>query len=100
MEPHNSCEENDEQFQTIASIWEPLKLNTTSKDFGKGGFFYEDVVPGKIRTIHTNTLHFYKDNKKSKADCKNSKSMGTVHLKWLQEVLEESRQQGYSVYIL
>ncbi|KAG2226245.1 hypothetical protein INT45_005917 [Circinella minor] len=100
VEPHNSCEEDDEQFQTIASIWEPLKLNTTSGDFGKGGYFYEDVVPGKIRTIHTNTLHFYKDNKKSKADCKKPNSMGTIHLKWLQQVLKESRQQGYSVYIL
>ncbi|KAI9253397.1 Metallo-dependent phosphatase-like protein [Phascolomyces articulosus] len=100
VEPHNSCEENDQQFQNIASVWEPLKLNTSSHGFQRGGYFYEDVVPGKLRTIHTNTLHFYKDNKKSKADCKSSKGMGTAHLKWLQQVLDESREQGYSVYIL
>ncbi|KAI9495013.1 Metallo-dependent phosphatase-like protein [Zychaea mexicana] len=100
VEPHNSCDENDEQFKTIASIWQPLALNTSNHHYTRGGYFYEDVVPGKIRTVHTNTLLFYKDNKKAKADCKSPDGIGSMHLAWLKDVLEESRQQGYSVYIL
>ncbi|KAI8148343.1 Metallo-dependent phosphatase-like protein [Fennellomyces sp. T-0311] len=100
VHPHNSCEDTDKQFKTIESIWEPFGLNTTKAHFEKGGYFYEDVVPGKIRTIHTNTLMFFKHNKKSNGDCDKEGSMGSAHLKWMKDVLEESQAQGYKVYIL
>ncbi|CDH52683.1 endopolyphosphatase [Lichtheimia corymbifera JMRC:FSU:9682] len=96
---HNQCGANDDDFKVIQNIWKPLGLNTTD-DFEYGGYLVEDVVPGKIRTIHTNTLLFYKDNDAIKDDCDKKGSVGANHIKWIKQVLDDSRKQGYSVYIL
>ena len=99
MIDHNQCGANDDDFKVIEKIWKPLGLNTTD-DFEYGGYLVEDVVPGKIRTIHTNTLLFYKDNDAIKDDCDKKGSVGANHIKWIKQVLDDSRKQGYSVYIL
>lgn len=99
MIDHNQCGANDDDFKVIQNIWKPLGLNTTD-DFEYGGYLVEDVVPGKIRTIHTNTLLFYKDNDAIKDDCDKKGSVGANHIKWIKQVLDDSRKQGYSVYIL
>lgn len=99
VHPHNSASANDKQYGMIQDIWEPFGLNIT-RDFAYGGYFMQDVIPGKIRTIHTNTMLFYKDNDGDTAKCDQSDSAGALHLKWLHRVLEDSRSIGCRVYIL
>lgn len=99
MIDHNDCGANDDDYKVIENIWKPLGLNTT-EDFKYGGYLVEDVIPGKIRTIHTNTLLFYKDNDAIKDDCDKEGSVGANHIKWIKQVLDDSRKLGYSVYIL
>ncbi|KAI9313187.1 Metallo-dependent phosphatase-like protein [Dichotomocladium elegans] len=99
VHPHNTIGANDPQYKAIESIWKPFALNTTT-DFQRGGYFVQDVIPGKLRTVHTNTLLFFKDNKKNTQDCSAKGSLGAMHLKWLTKVLDDSRKQGYKVYVL
>lgn len=99
MIDHNECGANDDDYKVIENIWKPLGLNTT-EDFKYGGYLVEDVIPGKIRTIHTNTLLFYKDNDAIKDDCDKEGSVGANHIKWIKQILDDSRKLGYSVYIL
>lgn len=70
-----------------------------TQDFLRGGFLTHDVIPGKLRTIHTNTLLFMKKNDKTK-DCDKLDSPGWAHMSWIRSVLDDARARKISVYVL
>lgn len=90
---------NDSIYKQLQSIWQPLGLNLTST-FTSGGYFVQDVVPGRLTIINLNSMFFFNGNS-AVSDCSSSSSPGAVEMQWLTSQLQYySKQAGHQVYIM
>ncbi|CAI2169929.1 19577_t:CDS:2 [Funneliformis geosporum] len=83
---------------TLHDIWYPFIPQKQHKTFLKGGYFYTEVIPGKLIVVSINTLYFYKANTAVNG-CKAKDQPGTIHLRWLNDVLRMANKRGLKVYL-
>ncbi|ORZ15254.1 Metallo-dependent phosphatase-like protein [Absidia repens] len=95
---NNDCSGDDPSYQQIEKVWEPLQLNL-GPTFRQGGYYAQDLIPGKLRVLNTNTMLFSTKNKLTKEDCDESGSPGQLHIAWLKAHLDDARSQQTKVYI-
>ncbi|RUS30236.1 LOW QUALITY PROTEIN: hypothetical protein BC938DRAFT_479685 [Jimgerdemannia flammicorona] len=82
----------------LTALWEPFNLNL-GETFANGGYFTQDVLPGKLQVINTNSMYFFADNKLV-TDCDVDGSAGGIQLKWIQANLQKARDGKYNAYII
>ncbi|RUP46689.1 Metallo-dependent phosphatase-like protein [Jimgerdemannia flammicorona] len=82
----------------LTALWEPFNLNL-GETFANGGYFTQDVLPGKLQVINTNSMYFFADNKLV-TDCDVDGSAGGIQLKWIQANLQKARDGKYNAYIM
>ncbi|KAI9013727.1 Metallo-dependent phosphatase-like protein [Phycomyces nitens] len=85
-------------FQQLGILWSGLNLNLTD-DFTTGGYFVQDIIPGKLQAISVNTIFFFTPNLEV-GECKIKGSAGYLQIFWMQRVLRDARKNGYNVYIV
>ncbi|KAI7871584.1 Metallo-dependent phosphatase-like protein [Spinellus fusiger] len=95
---HNKMGEEDPILPQLKKMWAPFNLNLTAS-FDEGGYFVQDLVPGKIKAVSVNSMYFFSSNKLA-PDCDTASSPGAVQLTWLSNVLNDARSQQESVYIV
>lgn len=90
---------SDSIFNQLKSIWQPLDLNLTST-FTTGGYFVQDIIPGKLTVINLNSMYFFNKNS-DVSDCSSSSSPGAIQMQWLQSNLQYYKSQaGHQVYLM
>ncbi|KAI8333841.1 Metallo-dependent phosphatase-like protein [Chlamydoabsidia padenii] len=95
---NNDCSGDDPAYQEIEQVWKPLALNL-EPEFQKGGYYVQDLIPGKLKVLNTNTMLFSVKNKLSKEDCDDVESPGGLHMQWLNDQLKHARAEHAKVYI-
>lgn len=98
MPKNNDCSGDDPSYQAIQHVWEPLSLNLEA-EFQKGGYYAQELIPGKLKVLNTNTMLFSGKNKLTKEDCDESDSPGNLHMRWLNDQLADARAKHTKVYI-
>ncbi|KAI9013726.1 Metallo-dependent phosphatase-like protein [Phycomyces nitens] len=95
---HNDMSMNDPIFEMLKTIWSPFNLNLGSS-FDNGGYFVQDIIPGKLQAMVVNSMYFFNKNLQ-KEDCDVPNSSGKVHIAWMKQVLENAREHNQMVYVL
>ncbi|KAI8089280.1 Metallo-dependent phosphatase-like protein, partial [Halteromyces radiatus] len=98
VEKNNDCSADDPAYEAIQKVWSPLNLNI-EQDFYHGGYYAQDLIPGRLRVLNTNTMLFSAKNKLNKIDCDVEDSPGYNHMGWLKSQLDNARGQQIKVYI-
>src|SRR3954469_11201731 len=76
-------------LSNLSSLWDPFNLNLDDA-FNSGGYFVQDVIPGKLQVISANTMYFSKKNT-AVPDCNVAGSPGATELTWLKAQLLAAR---------
>ncbi|KAL0094594.1 secreted endopolyphosphatase [Phycomyces blakesleeanus] len=98
MVVHNDMPANDPIFGMLKTIWSPFNLNL-GPSFDKGGYFVQDIIPGKLQAMVVNSMYFFNKNIQ-KEDCDVPNSPGEVHIAWMKQVLKNARTQHKMTYVL
>ncbi|CAI2184747.1 13764_t:CDS:2 [Funneliformis geosporum] len=97
--PHNIIEAGPNSMLAILhDIWSPFIPNGQHETFINGGYYYTEVIPGKVLVISLNTMYFFKSNSAVNG-CVNPLQPGTKEMKWLNDVLKLARKRGMKVYL-
>jgi len=88
----------DSFLSNLSSLWNPFNLNLGDA-FNTGGYFVQDVIPGKLQVISANTMFFSKKNT-AVPDCNVASGPGAIELVWLKTQLQAARNGNYNVYII
>ncbi|ORX59607.1 hypothetical protein DM01DRAFT_1189175 [Hesseltinella vesiculosa] len=95
---NNDVAGNDPIYEKVKSLWEPYHLHL-DQDFTKGGYYIEDLIPGKLKLINTNTMLFIMENELISTDCDVQDGPGAIHIDWLQRQLQDARTANVRVYL-
>ncbi|KAI9026496.1 Metallo-dependent phosphatase-like protein [Phycomyces nitens] len=95
---HNDVVEDDPIFKSLKTIWAPFDLNL-GDDFSKGGYFVQDIIPGKLQAMSLNTMYFFSKNSEAK-NCNTAGKTGTLQIAWMKKVLNAARSNKISVYVV
>lgn len=103
VHPHNKLRgpgrwEDNTQLIIYSKIWSDLIPQDQVLTFRHGGYFAMDVAP-KIRVLSLNTLYF-SNNNDYVDECKDVGEPGWDHMRWIEQQLDEARQEGVKVYIM
>ncbi|RIA88153.1 Metallo-dependent phosphatase-like protein [Glomus cerebriforme] len=88
----------NELLSIIHDIWSPFIPKGQHKTFLDGGYYYKEVIPGKLIVVSLNTLYFYNSNTAVNG-CKEEGQPGTIEMKWLNDVLKKAYKLGMKVYL-
>jgi hypothetical protein len=76
---------------------------TLGNSFIQGGYFKQEIYPGKLSVISLNSMYFYNGNKDLSTkldDCDVAGSPGQVEMVWFQQQLAASQAAGERVYVM
>ena len=82
----------------LHDIWSPFIPKGQHETFLNGGYYYTEVIPGKLIVVSLNTLYFYSSNTAVNG-CKIKGQPGTIQMEWLKDVLKRARKLGMKVYL-
>lgn len=82
----------------LTELWKPFNLNL-GNTFATGGYYTQDIVPGKLQVINMNTLFFFSTNTLV-PDCDVSGGAGATELEWMEKNLLKARKENYNVYLM
>uniref|UniRef100_A0A1D1XWA1 Endopolyphosphatase n=1 Tax=Anthurium amnicola TaxID=1678845 RepID=A0A1D1XWA1_9ARAE len=88
----------NEVLTVLHDIWSPFIPKGQHKTFINGGYYYREVIPGKLIVVSLNTLYFYKSNAAVNG-CMVKGQPGTIEMEWLNDVLVNARKNGMKVYL-
>ncbi|PKY39460.1 hypothetical protein RhiirA4_337444 [Rhizophagus irregularis] len=88
----------NELLSILHEIWSPFIPKGQHETFLNGGYYYTEVIPGKLIVVSLNTLYFY-DSNTAVNGCIEKGQPGTIEMKWLNNVLKEARKNGMKVYL-
>ncbi|OAD79830.1 secreted endopolyphosphatase [Phycomyces blakesleeanus NRRL 1555(-)] len=95
---HNDVVIEDPIFKSLKTIWAPFNLNLTD-DFSEGGYFVQDIIPGKLQAMSINTMYFFSKNSEAK-NCNTAGTSGALQITWMKKVLDAARTKKTSVYVV
>ncbi|KAF2813275.1 Endopolyphosphatase [Mytilinidion resinicola] len=98
--PHNIFDEGPNRWTgKYLDIWRNFIPEEQRHQFQRGGWFYVEVIPGKLAVISLNTLYFFDSN--SVVDgCASKKEPGYEHMEWLRIQLRLLRERGMKAILI
>jgi endopolyphosphatase len=88
-----------DELDFYANLWKELLPSSQRSVFRMGGYFFRDVLQGKLRIVSLNTMYWFRDNKLVN-DCHSEESAGSVQLEWVDSVVQDAKQHGLPVYLM
>ncbi|CAH1766478.1 11046_t:CDS:2, partial [Entrophospora sp. SA101] len=99
LNPNNIIPRGPNDILTnLHETWSQFIPKGQHQYFLRGGYFYTEVIPGKLIVVSLNTLYFYKSNTAVNG-CKVRTQPGTIQFRWLNKVLKKARKHGLKVYL-
>ncbi|KAF2735214.1 Endopolyphosphatase [Polyplosphaeria fusca] len=98
--PHNIFLQGPNRWTTkYLKIWRGLIPEAQRHQFQQGGWFYVEVIPGKLAVISLNTLYFF-DSNSGVDGCADKHEPGYEHMEWLRIQLQIMRERGMKAILM
>lgn len=92
--PHNILLSGPNRWlKTYTDIWRNFIPEEQRHGFERGGWYYVEVIPGKLAVFSLNTLYFFKNNA-AVDGCALRSEPGFEHMEWLRIQLQFMRDRG------
>lgn len=92
--PHNILLSGPNRWlKTYTDIWRNFIPEEQRHGFERGGWYYVEVIPGKLAVFSLNTLYFFKNNA-AVDGCALRSEPGYEHMEWLRIQLQFMRDRG------
>ncbi|KAI1341492.1 Metallo-dependent phosphatase-like protein [Xylariaceae sp. FL0016] len=86
-------------LKTYSDIWKTFIPNEQRHTFEFGGWFYVEVIPGKLAVFSLNTMYFF-DRNAGVDDCVHPSEPGYKHFEWLRIQLDFLRKRGVKAIMM
>lgn len=97
--PHNLFSPGPNKWTLrFSRIWKDLIPEAQKHQFERAGWFYVEVIPGKLAVFSLNTMYFFGNNAVVDG-CKSKSEPGYEHFEWLRIQLDFLRQRGMKAII-
>lgn len=97
--PHNIMSPGPSPvLQHYSDIWSEFIPDGQMNTFRRGGYYFSEVVPGRISVFGLNTLYFYIHNA-AVDGCKDEDEPGTEQMDWLETELASLRNRKMVAYL-
>ncbi|KEY64792.1 hypothetical protein S7711_08071 [Stachybotrys chartarum IBT 7711] len=98
--PHNIFYPGPNKWlKTYSHVWERFIPEEQRHSFEFGGWFYVDVVPGKLAVFSLNTMYFF-DRNAGVNGCAAPSEPGHKHFEWLRVQLQRMRESGMKAILM
>lgn len=92
--PHNILLAGPNKWlNTYLSVWRKFIPEPQRHSFGRGGWFYIEVIPNKLAVFSLNTMYFF-DRNAGVDGCAKRDEPGWEHMEWLRIQLDMLRARG------
>lgn len=92
--PHNILLAGPNKWlNTYLSVWRKFIPEAQRHSFGRGGWFYVEVIPNRLAVFSLNTMYFF-DRNAGVNGCANRDEPGWEHMEWLRVQLDMLRARG------
>ena len=97
--PHNILTKGPNKWtRTYAKMWKQFIPEEQRHQFEQGGWFYVEVIPGKLAVFSLNTLYFFTSNAVVDG-CAVKSEPGYHQMEWLRIQLQFMRDRGMKVIL-
>ncbi|KXT14596.1 hypothetical protein AC579_3706 [Pseudocercospora musae] len=98
--PHNILDKGPNRWtRNYANVWKQFIPEVQRHSFEQGGWFYVEVLPGKLAVFSLNTLYFFGSN--AAADgCALKSEPGYRQMEWLRIQLQFMRDRGMKAMLI
>jgi endopolyphosphatase len=98
--PHNILLSGPNKWlKTYTDIWREFIPEEQRHGFERGGWYYVEVIPGKLAVFSLNTLYFFKQNA-GVDGCALRSEPGFEHMEWLRIQLQFMRDRGMKAILM
>ena len=98
--PHNIFHPGPNPWtRAYLDVWGALIPEAQRHDFDRGGWFWTEVVPGRLAVVSLNSLYFYTKNT-AVDGCASPDQSGYEHFEWLRTQLQLLRKRGLKVILM
>lgn len=98
--PHNILLAGPNKWlKTYTDIWRSFIPEEQRHSFERGGWYYSEVIPGKLAVFSLNTLYFFKNNA-AVDGCALHSEPGYEHMEWLRIQLQFMRDRGMKAILM
>ncbi|CAJ2501600.1 Uu.00g044530.m01.CDS01 [Anthostomella pinea] len=98
--PHNILMPGpNDILKTYTDIWRSFIPEAQRHSFEFGGWFYTEVIPGKLAVFSLNTMYFF-DRNAGIDDCVHPSEPGYKHFEWLRVQLQSMRTRGMKAILM
>lgn len=98
--PHNILTSGPNKWlKEYTDIWSKFIPEEQRHGFEKGGWYYVEVIPGKLAVFSLNTLYFF-DNNAAVDGCALKSEPGFAHMEWLRIQLQFVRERGMKAILM
>lgn len=92
--PHNILEQGPNWWtRKYLDIWEDFIPQAQRHSFARGGWFFTEVIPGRLAVFSLNTMYFFESNA-AVDGCDGPDQPGYEHFEWLRVQLQIMRKRG------
>ncbi|RDL41991.1 uncharacterized protein BP5553_01970 [Venustampulla echinocandica] len=92
--PHNIFRAGPNKWlDTYTEIWSEFIPEEQRHGFRNGGWYYVEVIPGKLAVFSLNTMYFFSNNA-AVDGCSQHSEPGFQHFEWLRIQLQFMRERG------
>ena len=97
--PHNIFRQGPNKWTRIyTKVWRQFIPEVQRHQFEQGGWFYVEVIPGKLAVFSLNTLYFFTSNA-AHDGCALPSEPGYQQMEWLRIQLQFMRDRGMKVIL-
>jgi endopolyphosphatase len=97
--PHNILLSGlNKWLKTYTDVWRSFIPEEQRHGFERGGWYYVEVIPGKLAVFSLNTLYFFSHNA-AVDGCSLRSEPGYEHMEWLRIQLQFIRDRGMKVIL-
>ncbi len=98
--PHNILLSGPNRWlKEYTDIWRNFIPEEQRHGFERGGWYYVEVIPGKLAVFSLNTLYFFKNNA-GVDGCALRSEPGYEHMEWLRIQLQFMRDRGMKAILM
>ena len=98
--PHNILLSGPNKWlNAYKNIWNKYIPEEQRHGFERGGWYYVEVIPGKLAVFSLNTLYFF-DNNAAVDGCSLRSEPGYEHMEWLRIQLQFMRERGMKAILM
>lgn len=98
--PHNILLSGPNKWlKAYTDIWSKFIPEEQRHGFERGGWYYVEVIPGKLAVFSLNTLYFFKNNA-GVDGCALRSEPGFEHFEWLRIQLQFIRERGMKAILI